>query len=124
MSKAILVLDKLLKANEAKGHYETVKGLNDYATKLNYLFREARFFLVKSNNAENVSLAKARGVWSTPPANESRLNQAFEEARNVLLVFSVKESGKFAGLARLAAASSRDGPTVDWVLPPGLSAKG
>ena len=31
----------------------------DYATKLNYLFREARFFLVKSNNAENVSLAKA-----------------------------------------------------------------
>ena len=30
----------------------------DYATKLNYLFRDARFFLVKSNNAENVSLAK------------------------------------------------------------------
>ena len=30
----------------------------DYATKLNYLFRDARFFLVKSNNAENVALAK------------------------------------------------------------------
>ena len=30
----------------------------DYPTKLNYLFRDARFFLVKSNNAENVSLAK------------------------------------------------------------------
>ena len=30
----------------------------DYATKLNYLFRDARFFLVKSNNPENVSLAK------------------------------------------------------------------
>ena len=93
----------------------------DYATKLNYLFREARFFLVKSNNAENVVLAKAKGVWSTPPANEGRFNQAFSEARNVLLVYSVKESGKFTGMARLAAASRRDGPQVSWVLPAGMS---
>ena len=91
----------------------------DYATKLNYLFRDARFFLVKSNNAENVALSKAKGVWSTPPANEARFNQAFNEARNVLLVFSVKESGKFAGMARLATAAKRDGPQVAWVLPPG-----
>ena len=96
----------------------------DYATKLNYLFREARFFLVKSNNAENVTLAKNKGVWSTPPANESRFNQAFEEARNVLLIYSVKESGKFTGLARLSTMSKRDGPQVSWVLPPGLSARG
>ena len=33
----------------------------DYATKLNYLFRDARFFLMKSNNAENISLAKNKG---------------------------------------------------------------
>jgi hypothetical protein len=96
----------------------------DYTTKLNYLFRDARFFLVKSNNAENVILSKARGVWSTPPANEARLNQAFKEARNVLLIFSVKESGKFTGFARLATESRRDGPEVPWVLPHGLSAKG
>ena len=78
----------------------------DYATKLNYLFRDARFFLVKSNNAENVSLAKVRkentvyyfkaiflqskSVWSTPPQNEAKFNQAFVESRNVLLIFSVK----------------------------------
>ncbi len=55
----------------------------DYATKLNYLFRDARFFLVKSNNGDNVALAKAKGVWSTPPANETRFNQAFQEARQV-----------------------------------------
>lgn len=55
----------------------------DYATKLNYLFRDARFFLVKSNNGDNVALAKAKGVWSTPPANEARFNQAFQEARQV-----------------------------------------
>ena len=80
----------------------------DYATKLNYLFRDARFFLVKSNNPENVNLAKvseivvvsvfsllvdslqSKSVWSTPPQNEAKFNQAFVESRNVLLIFSVK----------------------------------
>jgi len=95
----------------------------DYPTKLNYLFRDARFFLVKSNNAENVSLAKSKSVWSTPPQNEAKFNQAFAESRNVLLIFSVKESGKFCGLGRLATESRRDGAKVNWVLPPGLSAR-
>ena len=95
----------------------------DYATKLNYLFRDARFFVVKSNNAENVTLAKTRGVWSTPPQNEARLNKAFDEVRNVLLIYSVKESGKFSGFARLSAQSARTTTPIPWVLPPGLSAR-
>ncbi|XP_065339156.1 YTH domain-containing protein 1 [Cloeon dipterum] len=95
----------------------------DYATKLNYLFRGARFFLMKSNNAENIALSKAKGVWSTLPINETKLNQAFRESRNVLLIYSVKESGKFAGFARLASESQRDVPPVSWVLPSGLSAR-
>jgi hypothetical protein len=45
--------------------------------KLKYIFRNPRFFLIKSNNHENVALAKAKGVWSTPPQNEARLNQAY-----------------------------------------------
>ncbi|XP_023936770.1 YTH domain-containing protein 1 [Bicyclus anynana] len=95
----------------------------DYMTKLNYLFRNTRFFLIKSNNAENITLSKAKGVWSTLPQNEANLNQAYRESRNVLLIFSVKESGKFAGFARLASESRRDVPPISWVLPPGLSAK-
>lgn len=95
----------------------------DYFTKLNYLFRDARFFVIKSNNAENVTLSKAKGVWSTLPQNETKLNQAFKESRNVLLIFSVKESGKFAGFARLCGESRRDVPPISWVLPPGLNAK-
>jgi hypothetical protein len=70
-----------------------------------------------------VVLSKAKGVWSTPPPNESRLNQAFGESRNVLLIFSVKESGRFTGFARMATQSRHDGPAVSWVLPPGLSAR-
>ncbi|OWR53893.1 YTH domain-containing protein 1 [Danaus plexippus] len=95
----------------------------DYMTKLNYLFRDTRFFLIKSNNSENITLSKAKGVWSTLPQNEANLNQAYRESRNVLLIFSVKESGKFAGFARLASESRRDVPSISWVLPPGLSAK-
>ena len=33
---------------------------------------------MKSSNHENVALAQAKGVWSTPPQNEARLNQAFQ----------------------------------------------
>ncbi|XP_078657827.1 YTH domain-containing protein 1-like isoform X1 [Branchiostoma floridae x Branchiostoma belcheri] len=95
----------------------------DQSSKLRYLFRDARFFLVKSNNHENVALAKAKGVWSTPPNNEMRLNQAFKESRNIILVFSVKESGKFQGFARMSSESRRDVKPIQWVLPPGLSAK-
>lgn len=74
-----------------------------------------RFFIIKSNNAENVTLSKAMGVWSTLPQNEANLNQAYKEARNVLLIFSVKESGKFAGFARLSTESRRDCPSISWV---------
>lgn len=95
----------------------------DYLTKLNYLFRDARFFVIKSNNTENVQLSKSRGVWSTLPLNETKLNQAYNESRNVLLIFSVKESGKFQGFARLAGPSRRDVSPVPWVLPPGMSPK-
>ena len=109
-------------SNSASSAAKKKKGKSyDYATKLNYLFRDARFFVVKSNNAENVSLAKSRGVWSTPPQNEARLNKAFDEVRNVLLIYSVKESGKFSGFARLSAQSART--PIPWVLPPGLSAR-
>ncbi|XP_034946843.1 YTH domain-containing protein 1 [Chelonus insularis] len=111
--------NKRARSKESKG---TTKNY-DYSTKLNYLFRDARFFIIKSNNAENVTLSKAKGVWSTLPQNEANLNQAYKGSRNVLLIFSVKESGKFAGFARLSTESRRDCPPISWVLPPGLSAK-
>lgn len=60
-------------------------------------------------------MSKAKGVWSTLPQNEANLNQAYRESRNVLLIFSVKESGKFAGFARLSTESRRDGAPISWV---------
>uniref|UniRef100_A0A3P9PTR5 YTH domain-containing family protein n=1 Tax=Poecilia reticulata TaxID=8081 RepID=A0A3P9PTR5_POERE len=99
------------------------KGMENPTSKLRYILREARFFLIKSNNHENVSLAKAKGVWSTLPVNEKKLNAAFQSARSVILVFSVRESGKFQGFARLSSESHHDGSPIHWVLPAGMNAK-
>ncbi|XP_039264831.2 uncharacterized protein LOC120340598 [Styela clava] len=90
---------------------------------LKYLFRDARFFVIKSNNHENVSLAKAKGVWSTPPSNEHKLTKAFKESRNVILIFSVRESGAFQGFARISTEARHDYGPIHWVLPAGLSAR-
>ncbi|XP_054712312.1 YTH domain-containing protein 1-like isoform X2 [Uloborus diversus] len=109
--------------SEKKPKVSSSVSKRDYSHLLKYFFRDARFFLVKSNNHENVALSKAKGVWSTPPQNESKFNQAFRTCRNVILVFSVKESGKFQGFARMASESRHDVPPIQWVLPPGLSAR-
>ncbi|XP_069792239.1 YTH domain-containing protein 1 isoform X2 [Narcine bancroftii] len=95
----------------------------DQTSKLKYVLRDARFFLIKSNNHENVSLAKAKGVWSTLPVNEKKLNTAFRDARSVILIFSVRESGKFQGFARLESESHHGGSPIHWVLPAGMNAK-
>uniref|UniRef100_A0A3B3QZZ6 YTH domain-containing family protein n=1 Tax=Paramormyrops kingsleyae TaxID=1676925 RepID=A0A3B3QZZ6_9TELE len=95
----------------------------DQTSKLKYVLRDARFFLIKSNNHENVSLAKAKGVWSTLPVNEKKLNAAFRSARSVILLFSVRESGKFQGFARLSSESHHGGSPIHWVLPAGMNAK-
>jgi hypothetical protein len=113
------------KESPSKDSKETKPGKKsyDYMTKLNYLFRETKFYVIKSNNAENVRISKQKGVWSTLPQNEQNLNQAYKECRNVILIFSVKESGKFAGFARMSGESRHDVPAVEWELPPGISAK-
>uniref|UniRef100_A0A665TXH3 YTH domain-containing family protein n=1 Tax=Echeneis naucrates TaxID=173247 RepID=A0A665TXH3_ECHNA len=115
-------------ASEASGNHDNNKksflpASSDPTSKLRYILRDARFFLIKSNNHENVSLAKAKGVWSTLPVNEKKLNAAFRSARSVVLVFSVRESGKFQGFARLASESHHGGSPIHWVLPAGMNAK-
>ncbi|KAL5108051.1 YTH domain-containing protein 1 [Taenia crassiceps] len=88
----------------------------DILTDYDQLFINTKYFLIKSNNYENVEIAKKKNAWSTPIGNESRLNRAYYDSNNVLLIFSVRESGKFQGFARLASPSD---PRlhIDWVLP-------
>ncbi|XP_065906118.1 YTH domain-containing protein 1-like isoform X3 [Dysidea avara] len=85
------------------------------------IFVNTRYFVMKSNNYDNVDIAKAKSVWATPPYNEKKLNKSYRECKNVLLIFSVKESGRFQGFARLSSDSRRDIPNPPWVLPASLS---
>jgi len=89
-----------------------------------YLFKNTRYFLIKSINHENIEIAKLKNFWSTPRVNEAKLNKAYRESDNVLLIFSVSESGRFQGVARLASECIYDSnESVGWVLPPNLSTK-
>jgi len=89
---------------------------DEYLSQLKFLFKDARFFIIKSNNYENIELAKVKNCWSTRPWNETKLNQAFRTCKNVILIFSVKESGKFAGFARVSEAARYDLSPVGWIL--------
>ncbi|CAF0999122.1 unnamed protein product [Didymodactylos carnosus] len=97
------------------------KSDGDKVATLRHIFSDACYFLIKSSNEENVSLAKAKGVWSTPPANEAKLNRAFKEHRNVILIYSVAESKAFQGFARMSCEARHDSQPINWVLPPGMS---
>lgn len=92
-----------------------------YEALLKYFFKDACYFQIKSINRENVALSKSMGVWSTPMQNEIRLNAAFREHRNVILIFSVQQSGAFQGFARMVSESGPPDEPVPWVLPERLS---
>ncbi|ODM92557.1 YTH domain-containing protein 1 [Orchesella cincta] len=108
----------------SKRKYKGRKSIDKhYKRGLSTLFQEARFFLMKSCNEENIAVAKAKSVWATLAANEVKLKEAFNNCKNVILIFSVKESGKFSGFARLASRSSPSWRQqgVNWLLPAELS---
>ncbi|XP_063962983.1 uncharacterized protein LOC129271916 isoform X2 [Lytechinus pictus] len=51
-----------------------VKG-GDQTAKMKYLFRDARYFLIKSNNHENISLAKAKGSGKARSGHQACLHK-------------------------------------------------
>lgn len=50
---------------------------------------------MKSSNLRNLEISQQKGIWSTTPSNERKLNRAFWESSVVYLVFSVQGSGHF-----------------------------
>ncbi|XP_066516299.1 3'-5' RNA helicase YTHDC2 isoform X2 [Hoplias malabaricus] len=62
-----------------------------------------RYFIMKSSNLRNIELSQLRGIWSTTPNNEHKLNRAFQESAMVFLIFSVQGSGHFQGYAKMSS---------------------
>lgn len=68
--------NELLISNDSEIKKEVIETIN--RPDLKHLFKNSRYFLIKSNNFENVVLAKAKNVWSTPRLNEEKLNRAYK----------------------------------------------
>lgn len=102
----------------AKRKKDKDRSKKSYENLLKYFFKDACYFQIKSINHENVEISKSMGVWSTLVQNEVRLNAAFREHRNVILIFSVAQSGHFQGFARMISESQQVAQPVPWVFPP------
>ncbi|NXN04879.1 YTDC2 helicase, partial [Sylvia borin] len=72
-----------------------------------------RYFIMKSSNLQNIEISQQKGVWSTTPSNERKLNGAFWESSMVYLIFSVQGSGHFQGFARMSSTIGYE-KSQDW----------
>ncbi|XP_027762473.1 3'-5' RNA helicase YTHDC2 isoform X1 [Empidonax traillii] len=72
-----------------------------------------RYFIMKSSNLQNIDISQQKGIWSTTPSNERKLNGAFWESSTVYLIFSVQGSGHFQGFARMSSAIGCE-KSQDW----------
>nr|XP_046173076.1 3'-5' RNA helicase YTHDC2 isoform X1 [Oncorhynchus gorbuscha] len=72
-----------------------------------------RYFIMKSSNLRNIDISQQKGIWSTTPSNELKLNRAFLESSLVFLVFSVQGSGHFQGYARMTSVIGQE-RCQDW----------
>ncbi|NXO78862.1 YTDC2 helicase, partial [Sitta europaea] len=72
-----------------------------------------RYFIMKSSNLQNIEISQQKGIWSTTPSNERKLNEAFWESRVVYLIFSVQGSGHFQGFARMSSSIGCE-KSQDW----------
>jgi len=62
-----------------------------------------KFFVVKSLTLQDLEASVRNGIWATQSHNESTLNQAFNAADNVYLIFSANKSGEYFGYARMTS---------------------
>lgn len=62
-----------------------------------------RYFIVKSLTVQDLESSIRTGIWATQEHNETALNDAYENADNVYLIFSANKSGEYFGYARMAS---------------------
>ena len=61
----------------------------------------ARFFVIKSNSPENLLESQNHNAWATTAGPSRKLSYAFKTVENIILIFSINESGCFQGIARM-----------------------
>ncbi|KAI9019819.1 YT521-B-like domain-containing protein [Hyaloraphidium curvatum] len=64
--------------------------------------KDARYFVMRSNNFDNVEISQEKGVWATQKSNSETLSQAFKTCERVVLFFSVNESRHYHGYGEMS----------------------
>ncbi|KAL8388432.1 hypothetical protein RB595_009246 [Gaeumannomyces hyphopodioides] len=67
-----------------------------------------KYFILKSLTVEDLEQSIKTGIWATQPHNEKALNNAFQVAENVYLIFSANKSGEYFGYARMTSQINED----------------
>ena len=82
-----------------------------------------RYFIIKSLTQDDVQNSIMTGTWETQPHNQRGFDDAFLEAQNVYMIFSVNKSGEYFGYARMISSpltqSSSPQGTVSASISPG-----
>lgn len=67
-----------------------------------------KYFILKSLTVEDLEQSTKTGIWATQSHNEKALNNAFQVAERVYLIFSANKSGEYFGYARMTSQINED----------------
>ena len=76
------------------------------------LIEGSQFFIIKSNNKENIEKSRKLSIWATTISNSNKLNEAFKKG-NVILIFSVNGTQSYKGYAIMTSFTA-DFPSNNW----------
>ncbi|OJI87648.1 hypothetical protein ASPTUDRAFT_36494 [Aspergillus tubingensis CBS 134.48] len=68
----------------------------------------SRYFIVKSLSVDDLEISRQNNIWATQTHNEKQLNEAYENADDVYLIFSANKSGEYYGYARMMSPIQDD----------------
>jgi len=77
----------------------------------------ARFFIMKSNDEDNIYKSIKYRVWCSSLMGNKKLNGAFKNAKNqypIYLIFSVNRSGRFVGISQMISEVNFNSTFVNW----------
>ncbi|KAL6854644.1 YT521-B-like domain-containing protein [Trichoderma novae-zelandiae] len=77
--------------------------------------QDERYFLVKSFNVSNVEKSQRDGLWITKAKNGALFANAFNQHKNVYLIFSINKSKAFQGYARMTSPPNANIPPANWM---------
>lgn len=67
-----------------------------------------RYYIVKSLTVEDLQTSTESGTWATQSHNKTLLNQAYDSANIVYLIFSANKSGEYFGYGRMSSSITDD----------------